>query len=223
MIKTPDLISSLAKDLRPVRRLRPPLVRASCWLALAATILALLAAAQGLRPDLAERLRDPAFAAGLAGSLLSGVLAACAAFVVSLPDRSRLWLLLPLPALAVWLANTGYQCLSQWISVGPEGISLGEAARCLATLVLASVPLSLVMLVMLRHAAPFRPRAVAVAGSLSVAGITASALSLFHAIDATAMILMWNLGTAVIFVALGSVFSRKMFRWVAPRAIAAPD
>jgi hypothetical protein len=223
VIKTPDLISSLAKDLPPVRRLRPPLVRASCWLALAAAVLTLLAIAQGLRPDLAQRLGDPAFAVGLFGALLTGIFAAIAAFLVSLPDRSRLWLLLPLPALGIWLSNIGYQCLSQWISIGPDGIALGEAARCLATLVLTSLPLSLMMLVMLRHAAPLRPRMVTVMGSLSVAAITATALSLFHSMDATVMILMWNFGTAIVLVALGSVFARKMFRWVAPRTLAALD
>jgi hypothetical protein len=214
MIRTSDLVSSLATDLRPVRRLRSPLVRAVCWLMLAAVILALLAVVQGLRPDLAQRLGDPVFTAGLAASLLTGILAAVAAFLVSLPDRSRLWLLLPVPALVIWLSNTGYQCLSQWISIGPEGIGLGETARCFATLVLTSAPLSLVMLVMLRHAAPLRPRLVTVMGSLSVAALTATALFLFHSLDATVMILMWNLGTAVIFVALGSVFSKRMFHWV---------
>ncbi len=37
-------------------------------------------------------------------------------------------------------------------------------------------------------------------GSLAVAAITATALSLFHVIDATAMILMWNVGTAALFM-----------------------
>lgn len=222
-MKTSDLISSLAKDLPPVRRLQPPSVRAGGWLVLAAVVLMLVGVAQGLRPDLAQRLADPAFVASLVASLLTGALAAVSAFFVSLPDRSRLWLLLPLPALGVWLSNIGYQCLTQWISIGPDGIGLGEAVRCFATLVLTSLPLSLVMLVMLRHAAPLRPRTVAVMGSLSVAAITATALSLFHALDATVMILVWNFGTAVILVALGGVFSKKMFRWVAPRTIAASD
>jgi hypothetical protein len=33
------------------------------------------------------------------------------------------------------MANTGYQCLPQWIAVDPQGITLGETARCFATLV----------------------------------------------------------------------------------------
>jgi len=223
VIKTPDLIASLAANATPVRRLRPPVMRAACWLLLAAVVLTLLAINQGIRPDLAQRLREPTFATGLAASLLTGVLAAVSAFLVSLPDRSRLWLLLPMPALVLWLSNIGYQCLVQWIDIGPDGVSLGEAARCFATLVLTSLPLSLAMLVMLRYAAPLRPTAVTLTGSLAVAAITATALSLFHTVDATVMILIWNLGTAALFVALAGVFGRRMFRWVTPRTLEIKD
>jgi len=223
VIKTPDLIASLAANATPVRRLRPPVMRAACWLLLAAAVLTLLAINQGVRPDFAQRLREPAFVICMAASLLTGVLAAIAAFLVSLPDRSRLWLLLPMPALVLWLSNVGYQCLVQWIDIGPNGVSLGEAARCFATLVLTSLPLSLAMLVMLRYAAPIRPMAVTLMGSLAVAAIAATALSLFHTFDATVMILMWNLGTAVLFVSLAGVFGRAMFRWVAPRTFDARD
>lgn len=88
-----------------------------------------------------------------------------------------------------------------------------------ATLVLTSLPLSLAMLVMLRYAAPLRPTAATMMGSLAVAAITATALSLFHVIDASVMILMWNLGTAILFVGLSGAFGRRMFRWVAPRTL----
>lgn len=217
MIATPDLIETLAANMKPVRRLRPPVMRAACWLLLAALVVALLAVSQGMRPDLPQRLHDLTFAGGVAGAALTGVLAAVAAFLVSLPDRSRLWLLLPMPAMALWLSNIGYQCLTQWISVGPNGVSLGEATRCLATLVLTSLPLSLAMLVMLRYAAPLRPTAVTLMGSLSVAAITATALSLFHAGDATVMVIMFNIGTGALFVGLGGLFGRRMFAWIAPR------
>lgn len=216
-MKTSDLIASLAKDLPPVRRLRPPLVRAACWLAVAFIVVALLAVAQGTRQDLTARLHGPAFALSMASSLLTGVLAALAAFQVSLPDRSRLWLLLPLPALALWLSNIGYQCLTQWIGIGPEGVTMGEAVRCFATLVLSGLPLSLLMLVMLRYTALLHPTSAILMGNLAVAAITASALALFHVIDASAMILMWNLGTAVIFVGLGALFGKGMLRRLTSR------
>lgn len=219
MITTPDLINSLAAGMTPVRRLRPPLLRAACWLLLATVILALLAISQGIRPDLAQRLRQPIFLAEMAAMLATGIGAAIAAFMVSLPDRSRLWLLLPAPALFAWLSTLGYQCLNDWVSFNPNGLQLGETARCFATLVLTGLPLSLALLVMLRYAAPLRPVAATLAGSLAVAAITAAALSLFHDLDATVMTLVWNLGTAALMLGLGALFGRRMFSWVAPRSL----
>ena len=222
MITTPDLIEALAANVTPVRRLRPALVRATFWLSFAAVILVLLAVSHGARPDLAQRLQQPTFVISIAASLLTGALAAIASFLVSLPDRSRGWLLLPVPALVVWISTIGYGCLTDWVSVDASGFRIGEAARCFATLALTSVPLSLVMFVMLRHAAPLRPTAVALIGSLAVAAITASALSLFHEFDATMMILMWNFGSAAMLVGLGALLGRKMFAWLpqhpAPRS-----
>lgn len=217
MITTPDLIDSLATSAAPVRRLRPPLVRATLWLSFAAVILGLLAVSHGFRPDLAERLRQPMFAVGMAASLVTGILAAVASFMVSLPDRSRLWLALPVPALLVWLSTISYGCLTDWVSIGPDGIRMGEAVRCFATLVLTSLPLSFAMLVMLRYAAPLRPSSVTMTGGLAVAAITATALSLFHSLDATVMVLVWNLGMAAVIVTLGAVFGQRMFAWIAPQ------
>ena len=157
MITTPDLIKSLAANAAPVRRLRPPLVRATLWLLLAALILVLIGTSHGLRPDLALKARDSVFVVGIVASLLTAILAAIAAFMVSLPDRSRLWLVPPAPALLVWISTIGYGCLTAWIGLGPEGIRLGDLAECLATLVLTSVPLSAALLLMLRYAAPSDP------------------------------------------------------------------
>jgi hypothetical protein len=217
VIATPELIGALSTDLAPVRRLRSPFLRAAGWLLLAALIFALLAIAQGIRPDLAERLQDARFVLRITAALLTGVLATVAAFLLSLPDRSRLWLLLPALTLVPWLSTIGYQCLTDWISVDPAGLSFGETARCFATLVLMSLPLSFAMLVMLRHAALLRPRTVAFAGSLAIAAITSAALSLIHGLDATMMILVWNIGTAALLVGFGGAFGQKMFSWVAPR------
>lgn len=200
-----------------MRPLRAPALRASLWLLIAATILALLAISHGLRADLVTKMSEPTFVLGVAASLLTAILAAIAAFFVSLPDRSRLWLLLPAPALVVWMSTTGYQCLTDWVSIKSDGMHWGETADCFATVVLTSVPLWIVLLVMLRYTALLPSRAVGLAGSLAVGALAASALSMFHSIDASAMILLWNCGSAALLVVLGSIFGQKMFAWVAPR------
>src|SRR5262249_39157189 len=130
-------------------------------------------------------------------------------------DSSRLWIVLPLPALALWVATIGYGCLTDWVSIGPDGIRLGEAIRCFATLLMTSVPLSIAMLVMLRYTALLRPLEVSIVGGLAIAAVSAFALSLFHDLDATVMILIWNLGSAALIAALGSLFGRSMLTWMA--------
>jgi hypothetical protein len=219
VVTTPELIEILCADAKPVRRLRPPLVRAAIWLLFAGLVLLALAALQGTRPDLAERLREPSFAIALAGSLLTGVLATVAAFHLSLPDRSRLWLLLPAPALVLWVATIGYGCLTNWVRIVPGGVTIGTTLACFATLVLASLPLSAALLAMLRHAARLYPTMVAMTGGLASAGITATALSLFHELDATAMVLVWNLGAAALIVALGGIFGPSLFVSTSPPGI----
>lgn len=215
MITTPRLIDSLVANARPVRRLRPPVLRAAAWLLFAALMLVLLAVSHDMRPDLAVRLRQPEFVIGIVASLATGVLAAVAAFLLSVPDRSRMWLLLPLPALLVWVSTIGYGCLVSWVGLPPGSAPFGDEAGCFALLVLTGVPLSLAMLIMLRHAALLAPARVGLSGGLAVAAVTATALSIFHAHDASVIILIWNFGTAALLVALGGVFGRSMFSWAA--------
>ena len=61
------------------------------WLVFAVFILGLLAVGHGVRADIQQRLQQPIFVLGMAASLVTGVLAAIATFMISLPDRSRLW------------------------------------------------------------------------------------------------------------------------------------
>jgi len=213
--KTPDLIDALVETATPIRRLRPPLVRAGLWLAFAAIVLGLIAIAHGVRPDFSDRVRQPLFVLGMLGALATSILAAVTSFRLSLPDSSRLWAVLPLPALALWVATIGYGCLTDWVSLDPDGVHMGEAIRCFATLLMTSIPLSIAMLVMLRYAALLRPLEVSIVGGLAVAAVTAFALSLFHGLDATVMILIWNLGTAALIATLGSLFGRSMLTWMA--------
>ena len=219
MTTTPEFIDTLVASATPVRRLKPPLIRAGMWLVLATIILALIGVAHGLRSDIFDCVRQPRFVVAMVGALATGILAAVASFRVSVPDGSRLWVLVPMPALALWVSAIGYGCLTDWVSIRPDGVHMGEAVRCFATLLLTSVPLSIAMLVMLRYAALLRSTEVSLLGGLAVAAVTSFALSLFHDLDATMMILIWNLGSAIVVASASAVFGRSMFAWIAARLI----
>jgi len=216
VITTPDLIESLVARAAPVRPLRPPLVRSAGWLAFAVLILALIVVSHGVRADLEAHLRHPQFVVTTAAALLTGVFAAVASFIVSIPGRSRYWLLLPVPALVVWMSTVGYGCLTSWVGLRPGELRLGDEAGCFAALVLTGAPLSLSVLIMLRHAGHLNPTPVAISAGLAVAGLTATALALFHNHDASVWTLIWSVGTVALFVTLGGLFGSRMLAW-APR------
>lgn len=210
MAETRDLIRSLAADAAPVRRLASPLARISVWLGLAVVIVVTLGISHGLRPNLTERLADPLFVTGILAAFATGILAAVAAFMLCLPDRSTLWGVLPVPAALIWVSTIGYGCLTDWVAIGPGGISPGAAVDCFSTLTLVGTPLSLALVLMMRHVRYLRTGPVTICGALAVAAITAAALSLFHDLDATILTLMWNLGTAALFLALGGIYGRTI-------------
>jgi len=211
---TSELIESLVADSTPVRPLRRPLWRATGWLTFAALLLLAVAVAHGLRPDLSLKLHERAFVTGIAAASATGILAAIGAFIASVPGRSLRWLLLPSPALFVWISTIGYGCLTNWVEIGPDGLSPGETARCFATLVLTGVPLSLTLLIMLRHAARLAPVPVVMAGSVAVSAMTAVALSLYHPLDATMMILAWNVGLTIVLLIASASYGARLLRWV---------
>jgi hypothetical protein len=217
MSDTQQLIDALVDSAAPVRRLRPPLARAGLWMLFAAAVLALIAIVHGPRPDIVARLHQPLFVIGMSGALATGALASVAAFRISLPDASRWWILLPLPALGVWFSTIGYGCFTDWVRIGPNGVHMGEAVQCFGTLLMTSIPLSITMTAMLRYAALLRTVEVSAAAGLAVAAVTSFALSLFHNLDATVMILAWNLGVATLIAVLAILFGPSVFTWMAAR------
>ena len=74
---------------------------------------------------------------------------------------------------------------------------------------------------MLRHAAPLRPAAVSAVGGLAIAAMTSFALALLHDLDATIMILIWNIGMAAFIAGLASAFGRIALSWVAAHVMPA--
>lgn len=209
---TEQVIKRLVADARPVRRLRPPTLRAVLWLV---AVAAIAAGAILLFSDLgvmAERLRDPKLQVEMVATLLTGIAAVVASFHLSLPDRSPAWALLPLPFLAVWIASSGYSCWRHWVTFGPGGLELGESAHCLRFMLAISIPLGVSLLLLLRRAAPLTPVRVAAMGGLGIGAIAAFVLQFFHPFDVTFMDLTAHLGAVAVIVAVASLIERASQR-----------
>lgn len=207
---TEDLIASLSTTLPPVRRLPPPWRQALLWLAWAALAIAVAVALQGLRPDIGERVRLAFDVAQWVASVGVGVAAALAAAMLARPDRSAAWTLLPLPALVAWIGSLGWGCLADLARLGPEALAMGTSWPCLRFIVMLGAPLTAALLFLLRHAGPVRPTPVLLLGGLASAALCSAGLSLFHHLDAAAMVLAWHGGATLVLVTLGWLFGRPL-------------
>jgi hypothetical protein len=180
------LIDRLAGDLHPVRRMAPPGLQAALWCAVVVAIALLLARFADLE-GLRERLMAvPDMWLSVVGSAATAVLAAVAAFQGMAPDRSPRWVLLPLPTAALWIGASGMGCLRAWLVAGTHAASMQETKVCLMFIVGLSVPLSLLLVLLLRRGFVLHPGRTALMGGLAVAAAAATLLNFFHPYDATA-------------------------------------
>jgi len=207
---TEQLIGSLARDLRPVRPLAPPALRALAWLA----AVALLIGAAVLRwADLAAfaaRYSAPRMALESAAMLLTGITAVIAAFHLSLPDRSSLWRYAPLPPLAVWIATSGLGCLEHGLGLGPAGDRFGDSVGCFRFIIGVSLPLAVLLYAVLRRARPLEPLPVAITAALGVAALAAFALQFFHHFDTTVIDLALHSAAIGVVIAIAALSRRVL-------------
>ncbi|GJD33657.1 NrsF family protein [Methylobacterium aerolatum] len=187
------LVEDLAGRLEPVRRLPRPGLRTALWLAAVAGIGALLASRLAMI-GLDGRIERLDLALAALGAVLTAVTAAYAAFATSVPGRSPSWALLPLPFLALWLGASGPGCLRSLVAPVADLPAEHEGVGCLGFLVCVSIPLSLLIVAMLRRACPLRPNLTAALAGLAVAAAAAALLMPFHPDESTVADLLVHLG-----------------------------
>jgi len=204
------LIRDLATDLPPVRRLRPPFVRALLWLAM--VVLAAIALASFADLAALERRITAAPDMWLAalGAAATTALAAVAAFQLSLPDASRAWAVLPLPATLLWIGASGFGCLRTWFVPGTHVADISEARDCLFFIVGLSIPLSALLIMMLRRACSLQPGLTAAVAGLAAAGAAATLLNFFHPFEMAATDLTVHAFAVALVIAANRVFSGRL-------------
>jgi hypothetical protein len=207
-----QIIRSLAADLRPVRPLRPPGLQAVAWVAVViVTGLGLSAVAD--RPAVAARLMAaPDVWLSALGSALTMLLAAIAAFQLSMPDRSQLWAVLPLPAAVLWIAAGGAGCLRTRLLPGMHAANLDDSKSCIAFILAVSIPLSAMLLAMMRRAYSLHPGLAAVIAGLASAAAAATLLNLFHPYDASATDLVVHTVAVVLVIVANRAYGGRMLQ-----------
>lgn len=192
------LIHALGAELTPVRRLAPPWRRALGWLLVVAVAAAVLFVRHGAGTMLHRWGVAPDLGVAAVAGVVTAITAALASFVLAVPGRSVGWAWLPVPSALLWIGASGMGCLRAHIP-GMPVMDLHGANDCLIFILSFSIPLSGLMIWLLRRACPLRPALTAVMVGLASAAASASLLEICHNFDATASdLLMHALAVAIV-------------------------
>ena len=199
-----------APVVAPVRRLASPGLRALGWLAAVAGVAIALSTLADLSAMWHRLTAAPDMWLAALGAAATAVLAAVAAFQLSLPDARRAWALLPLPAALLWIAASGAGCLRTWFVADTHAADMSEARDCLMFIVGLSVPLSALLIVMLRRACSLQPGLTAAIAGLAAAAAAATLLNFFHPFDAAATDLVVHVGAVALVITANRAFSGRL-------------
>lgn len=215
MTETRRLIEQLAARAAPVKRLPSPLLRTIVWLLLAATVAGIIIASLGLRLDFAQAANSPGAVIEWSGSVLTGALAAYAAFRVSVPGHSPSWAWLPLPAALLWMTGLCVGCLQDLKQLGMHAFAFqNHSAECAWAITFTSLPIGLVMLLMVRHAGVVRPGPTALLTALGASAVSAAVVSLIHEGETALMGLLWHGGAVAVLTTVSWLFGQRLFSWI---------
>lgn len=210
--RTDAIIDALTADVRPVRPMPSPQRRATATL----VAMALLGAgAVYFLSDPRELVtihagREGMLALELATILATGILSVIAAFVASVPGRSRLWLAAPVPFFVAWLLVSGAGCYGDFIQGVSSQWAMGQSMHCLFFIVGSSAALAPLLLWRLSRAAPFDPVPVALLGGLGLAACSAFLLQFFHPFAVTFIDLAVHVVAVVVVVLIAGKLDRRM-------------
>ena len=204
------LINALGAELTPVRRLLPPWRRALGWLLVVAVVAVGLFMRYGASTMLHRWHAAPDLGLAACGAVITAITGALASFLLAVPGRSVKWAWLPVPSAVLWIGASGLGCLRAHIP-GMPIMGLHGANDCLIFIISYSLPLSGLMIWLLRRACPLRPVLTAVTVGLASAAASASLLEICHNFDAAASdLVMHALAVAIVIGANAAMGGRLL-------------
>jgi hypothetical protein len=204
------LVQALGADLTPVRRLAAPALRVLLWLAIVGAVALALTIVSDVGAMIRRLMAAPDMWLAAMASMLTAILAAAAAFQLSLPDRKAAWALLPLPAVLLWIGASGMGCLRAWPVAEAYPMPPDQPEHCLIFILGLSLPLSLLLIAMLRRGFSLRPNLTAIIGGLACASAAATLLNFIHPYDAAATDLAVHAFAVAIVILANTLFAGRI-------------
>lgn len=177
---TSALIERLSSQAVPIKPLLPPWLRAAVLLVPVLGLMTAIAMLSGNPTRVTDHLSDPVFTMALAGSLLTGVSALFAAFMLSIPGRTESWGWLPLGPAAIWLTASTVQCYRHVEEYGIHDYSPFASADCFVFILMAGTPIAVATHFLLRRALSTNLIGVTALAGLAAATLAAALLAFFH-------------------------------------------
>jgi len=204
-MKTEDLMAGLARDVRPVRRLRHPWLRATTWVA--ATTIYLAAVVLLMAPP-GRGLRFEQLAAGLVG-----LTAGAAALATIVPGRSRRVFMAPIAAGALWITIVAIGCVQDALRYRATAIPIQMDWPCVAAIVMIGALPAVALVHMLRRGAPLTPRITLALAALSVAALANASACLVRQHDTSITVLLWHGTTVLALCGAAGLLGTSLLKW----------
>lgn len=191
-MRTDDLVTHLATDLPPVRRLPAPWIQALGWLVVALCVAALPALYVGDARGWRLRIHGLFEVMNTLASLATAIAALLAAAHLARPDRSARWALVPLLPLLAWLATLGAGCAVDGLTLETKRVPWRFDLICMASIMAVGLPTAAALFRLLRHAGPVRPVPVQLYGGLAAAMLASALMSLVHGAETAPVVLVFH-------------------------------
>jgi hypothetical protein len=212
-MKTDELIERLGRDVTVAKPLPVPGMRTAAWMVWAVSYLVVVAVMMLAMTSSTLVMPTPLFLVQQGAALVTGIMAARAAFASVIPGGSARPWVMPAIGAAVWTGSLLWAGVLDLQASGTLGATSQTDWPCVASMALGGLVVGAPLVWMLRRGAPLTPGLTAfLAGlaALSFANIEAC-LTRPHAFALT--VLLWHGGTVVAVAALCALMGHRWFRW----------
>jgi hypothetical protein len=212
-MNTDDLIDRLGRDATVAKPLPAPGMRTAVWMVWALGYLVVVAMMMFAVMSSAGVMLTPLYLVQQSAALVTGIMAARAAFASVIPgSKTRVWVL-PAIGAAVWGVSLLWAGVRDLQASGTLGVTSQSDWPCVVSMTLGGLVVGSPLVWMLRRGAPLTPGLtafLAALAALSFANIEAC-LTRPHAFALT--ILLWHGGTVAAVAALCALTGRRWLRW----------
>ena len=212
-MKTDELIDRLGRDVTVARPLPAPGIRTAMWMVWAVSYLVVVAVMMFAVMSSAGVTPTPLYLVQQSAALVTGIMAARAAFASVIPgSNNRVWVL-PAIGAAVWGVSLLWAGVRDLQASGTLGVTSQSDWPCVVSMTVGGLVVGAPLVWMLRRGAPLTPGLtafLAALAALSFANIEAC-LTRPHAFALT--VLLWHGGTVAAVAALCALTGRRWLRW----------